>query len=162
MDFCSRGSKRLFEFKPCAWGQHEVSEIQTDRAEAKRQRRELESTGDDFEEFVALLDRIQYMKTNRMNFRLAEGSAAKVIETKSPWIPSFVPEDFCGFAAKDAISAQLRDKCNPPMKDNPASSYEEKEKQSFQPASHFNMCSSRENKRPAKSFDLNVEASTGF
>ena len=153
MDSCSKGCKWFIEFESYAWGQHEVSEIQTDRAEAKHQRQALESTGDDFEKFVALLDRIQYMKTNRMNF-----SDAKVTETKSSWLPSFQLEDFCGFEAKDTMSAQRDKYCSPPRKDNPPSSYEEKEKQSFQPSIQFNIGSSWDDKL-LKSFHLNLEAS---
>lgn len=98
------------------------------------------STGDDFEEFVALLEKIQYMKTFHGNFGIWEevsmrqDSDMKVMKSKSPWIPSFEWEDFSGFAAKDTIKRISAD--------------------------HFNTTYSSYDKRPAESFDLNVEASS--
>lgn len=135
-----KGPKRLLEFQPCASAKQKASQIETDGAEAKRQRKESKSTGDDFEEFVALLEKIQYMKTNHRNFGIWEevsmrqDSDMKVMKSKSPWIPSFEWEDFSGFTAKDTIKRISAD--------------------------HFNTTYSSYDKRPAESFDLNVEASS--
>jgi len=58
---------------------------------------------------VALLDRIQYMKANHMNLGICEEASmredldVKVIKTKSPWIPSFVWEDFGVSAVKNTM-----------------------------------------------------------
>lgn len=132
-----KGPKRLLEFQSCAAGKQKASQIEKDGAEAKRQRR---ASGDDFEEFVALLEKIQYMKTFHGNFGIWEevsmrqDSDMKVMKSKSPWIPSFEWEDFSGFAAKDTIKRISAD--------------------------HFNTTYSSYDKRPAESFDLNVEASS--
>lgn len=103
-----KGPKRLFEFQKesRASAPQEASQNETDRVEGKRQRTAIESTGDDFEEFVALLDRIQYMKSRDMKSRID-----KVIKSKSPYTPSFDWEDFSPPAADDSIAAQ-RDICS--------------------------------------------------
>jgi hypothetical protein len=161
-----KGPKRLFELESNASDQQEASNNDTDREESKRQRTALGSAGDDFEEFVALLDRIQYMKTKRAHLRIsnaisipAEDLNVKVSKTKSPWMPSFEWEDFCISSAKDTMSAQT-DICSPPRKENPSTS-EEKGKQSITPANHLetpSFSSDAYDNRLAKSFDLNVEA----
>ena len=60
--------KRLFELESCASSQQEVLRSEANRVEAKRQRTAFESIEDSFEEFVALMNRIHYMKTTDMNF----------------------------------------------------------------------------------------------
>jgi len=117
----SRGLKRLLELE---------SQNETDRDEARGHHTVLGSIGDDFDEFVAVLDRIQHMKANNMYFGMPEETFlkgdldVKVMETKSPWIPSFVWEDFRVSAAKDTVvSAERGRRCPPPM-DNPISSVE--------------------------------------
>jgi hypothetical protein len=163
MDFCKE-PKRLLELESCASVQHEEdSQNETYRVEAKHQRREpFKSSRDDFEEFVALLERIQYMKTKHMNFGIwekiltGEDLDVKVIKTKPPHLSSFQWEDFC--AGKDTMSAQ-KDVCSVSTKDNP-SSYEENGKQSIQPANYLKTGSSSSNasdKSPAEIFDLNLE-----
>jgi len=151
-----KGPKRMFEWGSCASGQQEASQTATDRVEEKRQRTAVESTADDFEEFVALLDRIQNMKKSHMNFGIFED---KVTKTQSPCIPLFEWEDFFASAAQDTMSAK-RDICRLSAEKDRNSS-EEKGKQSNQPDNHPKMGSSSDpyGKRPAESFDLNVEAS---
>jgi hypothetical protein len=137
-------------------------------AKSQHQWTGLGSSRDDFEEFVALLDRIQYLKTNQENLGIsnarsmpAEDLDVKVIKTKSPWIPSFEWEDFCIPATKDTMSAQMYI-CSPSGKENQSSS-EEKGEQSIQPANHLKTLSfSRDayDSRAAGFFDLNVEASS--
>jgi hypothetical protein len=148
--------KRLFELESCASAQQEGSQNETDRVEEKRQRTAIESTGDGFEEFVALLDRIQYMKTRPMNFGIDED---KVMKTKSPSIPLFEWEDFFASASEDTLSAQ-RDICRLSTEKDPKS-FQQKGKQSNQPDNHLKTGSSSDpyGKCPAESFDLNVEAS---
>jgi hypothetical protein len=150
--------KRLFELESCASAQQEASQNETARVEDKRQRTAIVNSGDDFAEFVALLDRIQYMKTRHLNLGISED---KVIKTKLPRIPSFEWEDFLASAAEDTLSAQ-RDICSPSVEDHPGSS-EEKRKQSNQPDNHqvIKTASSSDpnGKCPAERFDLNVEAS---
>ena len=69
MDSCKE-PKRLFELESRASAQR----TETDRAEVKKRQRAaaIESTEDEFEEFVALLDRIQYMKTRHMKNGISE------------------------------------------------------------------------------------------
>lgn len=160
----------MFELEPSASAQHWPSESETDKVEAKSQgqRTGLESSGDDFEEFVGVLDRIHYMKTRHADWDFsnsksmsAEDLGVKVLKTKSPWIPSFEWEDFCKCGGKHTTPAQ-KDIYNLQRKENGSSSCEEKGKQSIQPANHFATPSfSRDayDNRPAETFDLNVEAS---
>jgi hypothetical protein len=139
----------LFEFQSSDSGEREASQIETDRAEAKRQRRASEGTENDFEEFVALLDQIQYMKTNHKNFGIweeilmREDSGVKVMKSNVKVIKSksFEWEDFSRFMSTHS------------------SFKEEKTKQSI-PANHFNMPYPSDDKRPVESFDLNVEAAS--
>lgn len=142
----SKGLKRLLEFE----SQNEIV-----RDEANGQHTVLRSIGDDFEEFLALLDRIQHMKADNMYFDMPEETLlegdlnVKVIKTKSPWIPSFVWEDFHVSAAKDTTVSAEGDRWCPPM-DNPISS-EESRKQIDQPADDLKMRSSSDiyDSRPA-------------
>nr|ABK26511.1 unknown [Picea sitchensis] len=155
------GTKRLFDMESSASGQQEASNTEPDRVEAKRQRTAMENAGDDFEEFWALMDRIRYMKTNVTDLGIweavcmpAEDLDAKVIKSKSPWIPSFEWEDFCVSAAKDTVPAETGI-CS-------SSSSEEKARQSIQPANSLKtppFWKDAYNNLPAESFDLNVEAS---
>jgi hypothetical protein len=76
------------------------------------------NVGDDFKEYLVLLDRIRYMKTKHRDLGIweaicmpSEDLDVKFIKTKSSWIPSFEWEDFCVSAAKDTMSAQT-DICN--------------------------------------------------
>lgn len=143
----SKGLKRLLDFE---------SQNEIDRDEAKGQHMLLGSIGDDFEEFLALLDRIQHMKANNMYFGMPEETflrgdpAVKVIKTKSPWIPSFVWEDFRVSAAKDTMVSAEGDRCCPPPMDNPIIS-EESRKQINEPTDHLKMRSSSDiyDSRPA-------------
>lgn len=154
MDSC-KGPKRLLELESYASAQQEASHNETVRVEQKRQRTATESTGDDFEEFVALLDRIHYMKTRHLNFGISEEKFSK---TKSPCMPSFEWEDFLGSAAEDTVSAQ-RDICNISVENNRTSS-EEKKMQRNQPDNHVikpGSPSDPHGKCPAEGFDLNVE-----
>lgn len=145
--------KRLFELESRASAQ----QTETDRAEVKRQRTAIENTEDEFEEFVALLDRIQYMKTRHMNNGISED---KVIKTKTPGIPSFEWEDFFASVAEDTVSAK-RDICSLSTENKPNIS-EEKGKQVNHPENHLIKTVSSSDpygKCPADRFDLNVEAS---
>jgi len=161
----SKGPKRLLELESSASGRQEASQNEADREDVKRQHKALESTGDDFEEFVALLDRIQYMKSKHINFGISEeismreDSDVKVNKPKSPCIPSFEWEDFGVSAAKKTMSAQT-DICSLSAEDNPSGS-EEKGKQIIQPGSYTKIGSSSDayDKSPAERFDLNVDAS---
>lgn len=158
MDFCKK-PKRLLELESCSLGQNEEhSQNEIGRLEAKQQRGEsLENSADDFEEFVALMERIQYMKNQHLNFGIwekmvrGEDVGVKVIKTKRPCLPSFEWEDFR--VVNDTMSAG-QDVCTVSAKDNP-SSYEQKGKQSIQPAQYLKTGSSS-----AESFDLNVEPSS--
>ena len=108
------------------------SQNETDRVEDKRQCMALKSTGDGFEEFVALLDRIHYMKTRHMNVGISEETSKreslnlKVLKTKSTWVPSFIWEDFFVSAVKDTMPAESNI-CGPSRKELISS--EEKGKQ---------------------------------
>lgn len=162
-----KGPKRVFELVPTASDHQGPSKIETDKAAAKSQRRRTGSghSGDDFAEFVAVLDRIQYMKTNHADWLIWSPEPwhtdVKVIKTETPWVPSFEWEDFCKSGAKDTKSAQT-DICSRPRKEN-GSSCEEMGKQSIRSANHLatppflrDACEYR----CAESFDLNVEASS--
>lgn len=145
----SKEPKRLFDLDLCAGDQQEGSQNERNRVAAKRQRTALETTDGNFEDFVAIMDRIQYMKTKHMNFSISEEKSVlemldvKVIRTKSPYLPSFEWEDF-GFDTKN----------------NPSSS-EVKGKQGNRSATYLKTDSSSDayERCPNESFDLNVEAS---
>jgi hypothetical protein len=164
MESCKE-PKRLFEFESCAWYQQEGSQNEINRHEAKRQRTALGSTEDNFEEFVFLMNRIQYMKNKHMNFSICDEESigedldVQVIRKKSPCLPSFEWEDFCVPAQSKNMSAQ-RDIRSFDTKDNLSSS-EEKGKQGIPPAKYVQTDSSLDAcyRCPAESFDLNVEAS---
>lgn len=161
MDSCN-GLKRLFELESCASRNQERSQNEANRVEDKGQRRALESSEDSFEEFVALMNRIQHMKTNDMNFRsleeeisVQEDLEVKVIKTKSPGLPSFEWEDFCVPAKRDTSSLHTR---------HDRSSTKEMGKQRIGVTNYFKMDSSSDSyeSRPAESFDLNVEPSSNI
>lgn len=150
MDSC-KGPKRLLELESSPSGQKEASEKDSEREDTKRQRKELESTEDDFEEFVALLDRIQHTKSMDKKLGVSDeesvpqNSGVKIHKTKSPCIPSFQWEDFSLSAPQKTMPANTST-CSLSTEENRSRS-EEKGKQTIQPAS------------PTESFDLNVEAS---
>lgn len=157
----------MFELVPSASDQQGPSKCETDKVEVKSQRQRTGSgnSGDDFEEFVAVLDRIQYMKTKHADWHIWSPEPwhtdVKVIKTETPWIPSFEWEDFSKSGGKHTRSGQT-DKCGRPRKEN-GSSCEEMGKQSIQSAKHLatppfsgDACEYRR----AESFDLNVEASS--
>lgn len=108
----SQSQTRLLESESPASGNGDFSENVTDKHEAESHRIALESIKDRFEEFVALLDRIQSMKGKHKNMGISdetlmrENSDVRVIKTKSPWIPSFVWEDFCVPTVQNTISAE--------------------------------------------------------
>nr|ABK21271.1 unknown [Picea sitchensis] len=164
MESCKK-PKRLFELESCAWCQQEGSQNEINRHEVKRQRTALGSTEDNFEEFVALINRIRYMKNKHMNFSICDEESigevldVQVIRNKSPCLPSFEWEDFCVPAQRKNMPAQ-RDMCSFDTKDNLSSS-EEKGKQGIPPANYLKTDSSSDAYYgcPAESFDLNVEAS---
>ena len=76
MESCNR-LKRLFELESRASGQQEGSWNEVSRVEVKRQCRKLGSTEVNFEEFVALMNIIQYMKTTNMIRRLGRRYQSK-------------------------------------------------------------------------------------
>lgn len=168
MASCKR-SKPFFDMESCASVQQEASNTEAERVEPKRQRTAMENAGDDFEEFLALLDRIQYMKTKHTDLDIWEAISmppedldVKIIKSRSRWIPSFEWEDFCVYRAKDTMAAQTHIR-GPSEKNNPSSCVE-REKQSIQPGNHPKTPSfgrTAYNKQlPAERFDLNVEASS--
>jgi hypothetical protein len=59
----ARDQNRLFNLRSSASGPQEASNIEMERVEAKFQWTTIDNAGDNFEEFLTLLDRIRYMKT---------------------------------------------------------------------------------------------------
>lgn len=164
MDSC-KGPKRLLELESSPSGQQEASQKDSEREDTKRQRKELESTEDDFEEFVALLDKIQYMKSMDKKLGIPDeesvpqDSGVKIHTTKSPCIPSFQWEDFSLSAPQKTMPANTSRRSLSTEENGSRS--EEKGKQTVQPANYLKMGSSSDayDKSPTESFDLNVEAS---
>lgn len=158
----------MFDLESSASGQQEVSNTEAEGVEVKRQRTALENAGDNFEQFLALLDRIQYIKTKHRDFGIwedisvpAEDLGINVIKARSPWIPSLEWEDFCVSAAKDTMPAHTD--IRSPSEKNNSNSCVERGKQSIQPGNNLktpSFSTATYNNLPAERFDLNVEASS--